>query len=119
MVKYPMSLIPIFSVFFYFLFSEHFYGRTIGKKIIKIIIVKSKNNNKITFINSFLRHLFDVIDIYLFVGVVILLLTKKKRLGDFIGGTKVIEDVDLLVRHSLPPPHTKQNHDKKVPKLEL
>jgi uncharacterized RDD family membrane protein YckC len=89
-VKYPLSLIPTSVIFLYFLLLEHFFSRTIGKMILKLKIVKVKDGKDINIFNSLGRHLFDFIDIYLFIGVIMIFINKEKRLGDFIGKTKVV-----------------------------
>lgn len=89
-VKYPLSLIPTSAAFLYFLLLEHFFSRTIGKMVLKLKIVRAKDGKNINILHSLGRHLFDFIDIYLFVGAIMILINKEKRIGDFVGGTKVI-----------------------------
>jgi uncharacterized RDD family membrane protein YckC len=70
--------------------SEYQSGQTIGKRILKIKVVR-QNLTKATFANIFLRHLFDIIDIILFAGLVVAFNNKKRqRIGDLIAKTIVI-----------------------------
>ena len=70
---------------------EGLTGQTIGKKIIKIKVT-GKNGNKVTVLQSLLRHLFDFIDYFLLIGLIIIAVsTSKQRIGDLVANTIVIE----------------------------
>lgn len=74
----------------YMILSEGLTGQTLGKKILNIKVVR-EDSTKLSLINSFVRHLFDVVDIIFFVGLIIASLnSKKQRLGDLIAKTIVI-----------------------------
>jgi uncharacterized RDD family membrane protein YckC len=65
-------------------------GQTIGKKLLGIVVIR-ENLRPTNIWTSFVRHLFDLIDLILFIGLIVATLnTKKKRIGDFIAGTLVV-----------------------------
>lgn len=67
-------------------------GQTFGKKFIKIKVVK-KNLNPTNIGTSLLRHLFDGIDCFLFMGLLVAGLNKRKqRIGDLLAGTLVVHE---------------------------
>ena len=70
---------------------EGLTGQTIGKRIIKIKVTR-KNGNKVTVIQSLLRHLFDLIDYFLLIGLIIIAVSPdKQRIGDLVANTIVVE----------------------------
>ena len=70
---------------------EGLTGQTIGKKIIRIKVT-GKNGNKVKLIQSLLRHLFDFIDYFLLIGLIIIALSPgKQRIGDLVANTIVVE----------------------------
>ena len=65
-------------------------GQTIGKKVLKIKVVK-QDFTEATFTNSLVRHLFDIIDIFALVGLFVTLANNKnQRIGDQVARTIVI-----------------------------
>lgn len=82
-------------VFFYTLLSETLMdGQTLGKKLLKIKVVKI-DGYQAGFLDFFIRWIFTLIDIYLgFVpGVVAMVTTRHtQRLGDLAAGTAVISE---------------------------
>lgn len=79
-------------VFFYTIVQEGFFeGRTIGKRIVNIKVVKI-DGYQASFGDYFMRWVLRIIDLGTFVTGLILLLTTKKtqRLGDIAAGTAVI-----------------------------
>lgn len=85
--------IPIFI--YHLLFESFWNGQSIGKKILKIRVVKMDGSNP-EFSNYLLRWLLRIVDISLIFGVVgtvtILLNGKGQRLGDLAAGTTVISE---------------------------
>ena len=77
----------------YFIASEALYGQTIGKKIMKIVVIKI-NGEKIGFKESFIRNLLRVVDVLPFfyiLGMILIFSTlKNQRLGDMAAKTIVI-----------------------------
>ncbi|OQP61778.1 hypothetical protein A3860_31450 [Niastella vici] len=70
--------------------NEGISGQTIGKKVLKIKVVK--NNLSPTNIPiSLIRHIFNIVDLTLFLGLIVAAINKKKkRIGDLVAGTIVI-----------------------------
>lgn len=80
----------------YLTFTEAFWGRTWGKKIFHLRVVKL-DNSKIYFKESALRNLFRIIDlmpfgVYLVAGVAMFFNKKKQRIGDWVAKTIVVKD---------------------------
>lgn len=92
-VKFPMAIIPISSIFLYYVLQEFYYNKTIGMRIMSIKII-SLDGNKFTLVKAIVRRLFDIIDIGIpFVGIFFILVTKKgQRIGDLITKAQVIYD---------------------------
>lgn len=69
-------------------------GQTIGKAIFRIKAVK-EDNSRLSFGNSFARHLFDLIDYLPFLGIAGLVVASnnknKQRVGDLVAQTIVID----------------------------
>lgn len=87
-----ITVIPwlIFTVCF-----EYFFGSTLGNGIVSLKPVQMENqDNKVTFIQSFQRHLLDPIDMFFF-GLVGYLVMKSnnngQRLGDIWAKTIVVK----------------------------
>jgi uncharacterized RDD family membrane protein YckC len=67
-------------------------GKTIGKRIVKIKVVKENYSNS-SIASSVVRHLFDVIDIIFLVGIFVAAAgQKKQRIGDLVARTIVVID---------------------------
>jgi uncharacterized RDD family membrane protein YckC len=70
---------------------EGLTGSTIGKKVIGLRVVK-KNGGQSSLLQSLLRHFFDFIDYFLFIGLIIASTNKnKQRIGDLVANTIVIK----------------------------
>lgn len=69
-------------------------GQTLGKILFRLRTVK-EDNSKLSFGNSFVKHLFDLIDYFPFFGIVGLIVAsnnkKKQRIGDLVAKTMVID----------------------------
>jgi uncharacterized RDD family membrane protein YckC len=95
-VGYHLSGFPAFILFIieFGLISiqEGLTGKTIGKRIVKIKVMKEDfSENSVT--ASIVRHLFDIIDMILLVGIIVAAAgQKKQRIGDLIAKTIVVID---------------------------
>ena len=77
--------------FFLIPFREGRGGQTIGKKALRIKVIRS-NGDPVGIGPSFVRHLFDVIDCLLLIGLLIAMSNpQQKRIGDFVAGTRVVD----------------------------
>jgi uncharacterized RDD family membrane protein YckC len=95
--RYGVTL-PTKSTYLTFLFSwtlfivstEFSNGQSIGKRIVKIKVVGQDLRN-VTFLDIFIRHLFDIVDITFLIGLFFIATTKKRqRIGDLVGKTIVV-----------------------------
>ena len=68
-------------------------GGTIGNSIVGLKVTPIKGENrKLTFIESLLRHLVDPIDMFSFIGILLIMKTQKnQRLGDLLAETVVVK----------------------------
>jgi len=76
----------------YFPILEGVYGQTLGKRVMKIRVA-SVSGDELTMGQSIIRRLFDVVDLFLFGLVGILVLSRSdinQRVGDKVAGTIVI-----------------------------
>lgn len=68
-------------------------GQTLAKALFRIRTVK-EDNSRLSFGNSFVKHLFDVVDYFPFFGITGLIVAannkKKQRVGDLVAKTIVI-----------------------------
>jgi uncharacterized RDD family membrane protein YckC len=84
----------VLGIFLYHSLLEGTWGKTIGKKICGIVVLK-EDFTKCTIGRGFLRNLMRIVDnfFYYLVGVVAMAGTMKwQRLGDLVAGTVVIRD---------------------------
>ncbi len=89
-VKFPWALIPMSFYIVYFVIQEHFFRKTLGKRIFKLEIIP-ENNKPLSFTRSFVRHLFDFVDIFCLVGVLMIFLSKNnRRIGDRLSKCDII-----------------------------
>lgn len=89
--------IPILIFWFlYFCVIETTLNATLGNYIVKLKPVGIHNNENINLKQSFLRHIVDSIDMFLF-GIVAIIIIKNsnesQRLGDLLAKTKVIKSI--------------------------
>jgi uncharacterized RDD family membrane protein YckC len=80
--------------FLYFSLLEGIWGKTVGKKICGIVVLKD-NFTKCTLSKGFLRNLLRIVDFffYYWVGLVTAVATMKwQRLGDIVAETVVVRD---------------------------
>lgn len=76
----------------YFTIMEGGYGKTLGKHLFKLEVVR-KDNSELNYNRSIIRNLIRPIDhfpIFYVVGLIFIAFTKGKRLGDIAAGTKVV-----------------------------
>jgi uncharacterized RDD family membrane protein YckC len=90
-----VEALPMFVLWFlYFPVMEGVTGQTLGKKIMGIRVVMLSGGD-ITVWRSFVRRIFDVVDLMFFgiVGILVIKSSdKRQRVGDLIARTIVIED---------------------------
>lgn len=68
-------------------------GQTIGKKMLGIKVIQ-QNGDPSTVGTSFVRHLFDCIDFFVLIGIIIALTNvNKARIGDLVAKTYVVGNV--------------------------
>ena len=97
--EYSVTGIKIFPImlfwFVYLCVIETTFSSTLGNFIVQLKPVDLKTENKITLKQSFLRHIVDVLDMFFF-GLVAIIIIKNsnesQRLGDLLAKTKVIEN---------------------------
>lgn len=71
---------------------EGLTGKTIGKRIVRIKVIK-EDLSDVTLSSSIIRHLFDIVDLFFFVGIFVAAAgLKKQRIGDLIAKTIVVID---------------------------
>ena len=69
---------------------EGLTGRTIGKRVVQIKVVKEDYSN-ISVSRSIARHFFDIVDLILLIGLLIAATTpKRQRIGDLVAKTVVV-----------------------------
>jgi uncharacterized RDD family membrane protein YckC len=70
---------------------EGLTGKTIGKRVVRIKVIKDGTSE--TFVSSsIIRHLFDIIDMFFLVGLIVAATgEKKQRIGDLVAKTIVVE----------------------------
>lgn len=85
----------------YFPVMETMFGRTVGKFVARTRVVNA-TGGKPSWGQSIVRTLFRLIEVnpLLFggipAGIVVMLSSKRQRLGDMVAGTYVLKDVDAL-----------------------
>lgn len=89
-----MTLPTIIFWFVYLCVIETTFSSTVGNFIMQLKPVDLKTGNKITLKQSCLRHIVDVLDMFFF-GLVAIIIIKNsresQRLGDLLAKTKVIK----------------------------
>jgi uncharacterized RDD family membrane protein YckC len=84
------ALIQISFWFLLFPVAEGLTSQTIGKRIMGIQVIKA-NYSKTTILSSLVRHLFDIIDLFFLIGLIVASSNRKKqRIGDLVGNTLVV-----------------------------
>ena len=86
----PALMVVIFW-FLYFPIPEAASGKTLGKAVLGLKVVKT-NGQAIGFRHAFVRHLFDIADVWMTFGILgtLLIAYKGKRLGDLVTDTVLI-----------------------------
>jgi len=90
-----IKTIPIILFWFVYLcVIEVVINSTLGNFIVRLTPVDLQTENKITLKQSFLRHIVDLLDMFFF-GLVAIIIIKNsndsQRLGDLLAKTKIIE----------------------------
>jgi len=93
-VGFDISGAPALALFLIYIglmpIQEGLTGRTIGKRIVKIRVVKGDFSES-SVSASIVRHLFDVVDWFLFFGLLVAAVSKRKqRIGDLVAKTVVV-----------------------------
>jgi uncharacterized RDD family membrane protein YckC len=95
---FALALLSMLSMLvvgcFYFSLLEGIWGKTIGKKICGIVVLKD-TFTKCTLSKGFLRNLLRIVDFFFYygVGLVSAVATMKwQRLGDIVAETVVVRD---------------------------
>jgi uncharacterized RDD family membrane protein YckC len=76
----------------YFTYMEGSSGQTLGKRLLRIKVVK-ENGKPLTYVDAFVRTLLRIVDgmfAYLIGFIVIVATDKKQRVGDMAAGTIVV-----------------------------
>jgi uncharacterized RDD family membrane protein YckC len=93
-----MQVLPLFVLWFlYFVIGERF-GGTLGHRIFRLKVVTMDGDQPDTW-HTFLRRIFDLVDLFPFGLVGILLISNSRynqRVGDMVAGTQVIGRDDTL-----------------------
>jgi uncharacterized RDD family membrane protein YckC len=88
------SFFVIIGIFYlYHILQEYFWQQSIGKRLLKLKVVKDFDN-KLKLGDIVMRHLFDVIELFLIPPVAFLVALSNKnqrRIGDFLAKTRVVE----------------------------
>jgi len=91
-----LELCGFILIFVYFIIAEKKYGRTIGKKWLRLRVTNIETKKNITWKQSIIRNLLRIVDglpILYLVGIILILTTKQKqRLGDLTAKTVVIQE---------------------------
>ena len=86
---FPLLMAILFA-FLLLPVNEGLTGQTVGKRICKIQVVKN-DFSKVTLGMSIARHLFDMIDCFFLVGLIVASTnSNKQRIGDLVAKTFVI-----------------------------
>lgn len=87
----PSNFLIMLVWFFLFPLMEGITGQTLGKKLLSIKVVK-ENFEKTSVLTSFARHLFDVVDLFFLVGLIVASIKERnQRIGDLVAGTLVVK----------------------------
>lgn len=117
-----MGVIFLIPVVFYHLLAEYFFnGQSLGKKIMKIRVIKLDGTEP--GIGAYLlRWLLRIVDIQMFSGLVAVIAVaasdKGQRLGDMAAGTTVIRQKPFVPIESLRPVHVSADHTVTFPEVE-
>lgn len=80
----------------YFIILEILYGRTVGKKILKLRVISIKGE-KIKKKQIVIRNISRLFDHGLFFGIFLIFFSKKnQRIGDYVTNTVVVDDRETL-----------------------
>jgi uncharacterized RDD family membrane protein YckC len=80
------------TCYLYFVLQEYYWQQTIGKRILKLRVVKT-DNSKLTFTDTLKRHFFDFIELVAlpFISVLLIRFSKRhQRIGDQWAGTEIV-----------------------------
>ncbi|WP_188928686.1 RDD family protein [Puia dinghuensis] len=90
----PVAILAfIVSYYGYYIVMEYFRGQTIGKKVMRLKVIKS-DGSRLTLTDVIKRHLFDLVESVccVFLAFIVMISNNKgKRIGDFIANTEVVD----------------------------
>lgn len=76
----------------FIILTEFKNGQSIGKRLMKIKVL-SRDLKNTSFRQTFIRHVFDVVDLFLFIGLVVALKNAgRQRIGDLLAETVVVSN---------------------------
>jgi uncharacterized RDD family membrane protein YckC len=94
-LKGILPMVVVLGIFYlYHIIQELFWQKTIGKRIVKLKVVKI-NGAQLTLRDTLARHLFDAVELFCFPVLAFLVALSNRshrRLGDFLAKTKVLDD---------------------------
>ncbi len=89
----PASILLLLCWLLIFPIAEGLTGFTLAKKIVGLKVIR-KDSSRISILNSFVRHLFDLIDFFCLMGFIIAANNQnKQRMGDLVANTIVIDEM--------------------------
>lgn len=96
-LQYYHIFIPA-SFIYYLLFESLYHGQTIGKKIMKIRVIKI-NGDRPVFFDFLMRTIFSFLDLFISLGTLAIIMisasSKGQRLGDYFADTTVVRLINL------------------------
>ncbi len=88
------ALIPIAFWFLYFPLSEYWFGATLAMYLLDLKVVRI-DSTELKFVNTFVRRILDIVDIFMFFGLIAIVVIKgsrlSQRIGDIASETMVIK----------------------------
>lgn len=100
---FALQLVLIFAIYvgYFVIFETLGQGQTIGKKRVKIRVIRD-DGRIISISQATLRALLRPVDDIFFIGAFLIMFTKKeKRIGDLVAGTIVIQEKTAKSKHNL------------------
>ena len=88
-----LPVIPILLSPIYFTLLEGRNGKTLGKSMMGLKVIKNSDSSEISYLRAFARHLIDPFaSLFLWIpSLIVIYITKGRRIGDLIAGTKVVK----------------------------
>ncbi|MCX6831921.1 MAG: RDD family protein [candidate division Zixibacteria bacterium] len=90
----PLCMIFLLVIFIYFVVLEGVFGRTVGKRLLRLRVVRRDGGNS-GLLKAMLRNLLRLVDglpIFSILGAVLIVVSPEKaRVGDLVAGTRVVK----------------------------